>query len=147
MSDAATEGDISTVAPAPYVHPETAAFWEATAAGKLMLGRCTDCDAFIFYPRSWCPACGSGETELVEASGTATIYSYTINYKGEGPYAAVSPYVLAYVELEEGPRMMTNIVGAGNSAPKLAKTSLNVGTTQIMMTEMTIAETMMTALG
>ena len=97
-------------APVPSVNPETKPFWDATAEGRLALKRCTACQSVIWYPRAMCPECGSTDTEWFDASGRATVYSFTINYKGDGPYKA-APYVLAYVELEEGPRMMTNIVG------------------------------------
>lgn len=97
-------------APVPSVNPETKPFWDATAEGRFLLKRCTACRSVIWYPRAMCPECGSLETEWFEASGRGSVYSFTVNYKGDGPYRA-APYVLAYVELEEGPRMMTNIVG------------------------------------
>jgi uncharacterized OB-fold protein len=99
-------------APAPPVNPETRAFWEATQEGRLLLRRCRDCGAVIWYPRTMCPQCASLRTEWVEAAGRGHIYSYTVNHRGEGAYREAPPFVLAYVELEEGPRMMTNIVGA-----------------------------------
>jgi uncharacterized OB-fold protein len=97
-------------APAPAVNPETKPFWDATVEGRLVLRRCTDCGGVIWYPRAICPDCWSGNTEWFEASGRGTVYSYTVNHKGEGPYRDAGPYVLAYVELEEGPRIMTNIL-------------------------------------
>jgi uncharacterized OB-fold protein len=97
-------------APAPPVNPETKAFWDATAEGRLLLARCRRCQTVIWYPRAICPACSSTDTEWFEASGRGTVYSYTINHRGEGPYREASPFVLAYVELEEGPRVMTNLV-------------------------------------
>lgn len=97
-------------APAPSVNPETQPFWDATAEGRLLLKRCNACRSTIWYPRAMCPECGSTDTEWFEGSGRGTVYSCTVNYKGDGAYRA-APYVLAYVELEEGPRIMTNIVG------------------------------------
>jgi uncharacterized protein len=102
----------SLPAPAPAVNPETAEFWAATSAGRLLLKRCLDCGAVIWYPRVICPECASLRTEWFQAAGRGRIYSYTVNYRGEGAYQGQPPFVLAYVELEEGPRMMTNIVGA-----------------------------------
>lgn len=99
-------------APAPATNPETAQFWTATTEGRLLVKRCQDCDSLIWYPRAICPACSSLRTEWFEVSGRGSIYSYTVNYRGEGAYVAASPFVLAYVELDEGPRMMTNIVEA-----------------------------------
>ena len=100
-------------APAPVVEPDTKPFWEATAEGRLMLPRCQACDTVIWYPRSFCPACGSIGVSWFQASGRGTIYSFTVNRLGRADvaeYRGVGPFVLAYVELEEGPRIMTNIV-------------------------------------
>ncbi len=97
-------------APAPVVNPETKPFWDATTEGRLLLKRCTDCGAVIWYPRAICPECWSADTEWFPASGRGTVYSYTVNHKGEGPYRDAGPYVLAYVELDEGPRVMTNVI-------------------------------------
>ena len=99
-------------APAPDVNPETRAYWDATAQGRLLLKRCLDCGSVIWYPRAICPDCASLRTEWFEASGRGRVYSYTTNYRGQGAYSDAGPYVLAYVELDEGPRVMTNVVGA-----------------------------------
>jgi uncharacterized protein len=99
-------------APAPAVNPETKEFWAATANGRLLVKRCQDCDSLTWYPRAICPQCSSLHTEWLEASGRGSIYSYSVNHRGEGAYQGSPPFVLAYVELDEGPRMMTNIVEA-----------------------------------
>jgi uncharacterized OB-fold protein len=111
MPDATNEKPLPT--PAPLVEPDTKAFWEATAEGRLLLPRCQACETVIWYPRSYCPACGSIGVNWVEASGRGTIYSFTVNRLGRADvaeYRGLGPFVLAYVELEEGPRIMTNIV-------------------------------------
>ena len=105
----------SLPAPAPAVNPETREFWDATAQGRLLLRRCRDCGAVIWYPRAICPECASLNTEWFPAAGRGRIYSYTVNHRGEGAYTGLPPFVLAYVELDEGPRLMTNIVGADNA--------------------------------
>lgn len=100
-------------APAPFVQPEVKTFWDATAEGKLLLPKCTDCGTLIWFPRPFCPECASTSVEWIQASGRGTIYSFTVNRRGVADmpaYRAAGEYVLAYVELEEGPRMMTNIV-------------------------------------
>ena len=97
--------------PVPVINPETEPFWEATSAHKLMLPQCTLCRTVIWYPRAMCPDCGSTTVEWFEASGLGRIYTYTIIGRGEGPYRSIGAYVLAYVELEEGPRILTNIIG------------------------------------
>jgi uncharacterized protein len=97
-------------APAPNVNPETRPYWEATTRGQLILPRCRACTTVNWYPRTLCPACGSFDTEWINASGQGTIYTFTITRRGGGAYRDAAPYVLAYVELAEGPRMMTNII-------------------------------------
>jgi uncharacterized protein len=99
-------------APAPGTTVETRYFWDETARGRLMLRRCRGCNSVIWYPRAICPECSSNDTEWFSASGRGRVYSYTVNHLGEGDYAGIQPYVLAYVELDEGPRILTNIVGA-----------------------------------
>jgi uncharacterized OB-fold protein len=97
-------------APAPPVNAETKPYWDATVQGKLLLPRCTVCRIVIWYPRLFCPECGSRNVEWMEASGRGSIYSFTVNRRGTGDYQGISAYVLAYVELDEGPRVLTNIV-------------------------------------
>jgi uncharacterized OB-fold protein len=97
--------------PLPSPNPETAEFWAATGEGRLLLKRCLSCGTVIWYPRALCPACKSTETEWIAAAGTGSVYSFTVSRRGEGAYREAAPYVLAYVELDEGPRLMTNIVG------------------------------------
>jgi len=104
-----TEGQ-SLPAPAPAVNPETKEFWAATAQGQLLVRRCQDCAGLIWYPRAICPECASLRTEWLQVSGRGHVYSYTVNNRGEGAYHGLPPFVLAYVELDEGPRIMTNIV-------------------------------------
>jgi uncharacterized OB-fold protein len=89
---------------APPVNPETQAFWDATAQGKLLYKKCAACGEPHFYPRPHCPFCFSDKVEWQEASGRGTIYTYSVMRRASVPYA------IAYVELVEGPRMMTNIV-------------------------------------
>lgn len=94
----------------PTPTPETAHFWDGCKAGELRLQRCKACAETYFPPRPFCPACGAREVEVVKASGKAALWSYVINHRPRrdmGP----DPYAIAVVALEEGPRMMTNIVG------------------------------------
>ena len=89
---------------------ETAPFWDACAESRLVLPRCTACSELIWYPRQFCPFCGSLTVDWVEVSGRGTVYSFTIIRRGAGAYKEAAPYVVAYVELAEGPRLLTNIV-------------------------------------
>ena len=103
----------SLPAQAPRINPETKPFWDATLQGKLLLPRCRRCQTFIWYPKTLCSPCGSMEVDWVESAGTGTVYTFTIMRatRGAGPFGPAVPYVIAYVELDEGPRVMTNIVG------------------------------------
>jgi len=94
----------------PKPTPETAHFWEGTKAGELRLQRCTACAHVYFPPRPFCPTCASRDVEVFAASGRATLYSYVIHHRPAPGFDP--PYAIAVVELEEGPRMMTNIVDA-----------------------------------
>lgn len=97
--------------PVPKPTPDTRPFWDGTAAGELRVQRCQACRRHYFYPRPSCPHCGSRDVEWVTASGRATLYSYVINHRPAPGFEADGPYAIAVVELEEGVRMMTNIVG------------------------------------
>ena len=93
----------------PIPTPETQHFWDGTKAGELRLQRCDACDHVYFPPRPFCPACASRKVSVFPASGKATLYSYVINHRPPAP-GFTPPYAIAVVTLEEGPRMMTNIV-------------------------------------
>ena len=111
-------------APAPFVNPEVKAFWDATAEGRLVLAKCLECQTIIWYPRPFCPECSSVRIEWVPASGKGTIYSFTVNRRGTADlreYRDAGTYVLAYVELAEGPRVMTNIVDVDPNTVKIGQ--------------------------
>jgi uncharacterized OB-fold protein len=93
--------------------PETQPFWDACLEHKLMLQRCLDCDGHpaYFYPRPFCPRCLSSNVEWFEASGRGKLHTYVIAHRGAQGFDDVVPYAIAVIELEEGPRMMSNIVG------------------------------------
>ena len=105
--------------PVPEPTPDTQPFWDGCARGELMLQRCRTCGEPYFYPRPVCPACGSTDVEWFIASGLATLYSYVINHRPARGFEADAPYAIAVVELAEGPRMMTNIVGVPNTPEDL----------------------------
>ena len=94
--------------PRPKPTPETQHFWDGTQEGELRLQRCRDCAASYFPPRPFCPHCSSQNIEVFVASGRARLYSYVISHRPAPGFEA--PYAIAVVELEEGPRMMTNLV-------------------------------------
>ncbi|MDA3040390.1 MAG: Zn-ribbon domain-containing OB-fold protein [Actinomycetota bacterium] len=96
--------------PNPPVTADSLPFWEGATDDRLVLPRCNGCAEVIWYPRHFCPRCGSADVSWFEASGQGSIYSFTVVERGQGRWAEHSPYVLAYVELAEGPRVLTNII-------------------------------------
>ena len=94
--------------PLPEPTPETAHFWAGTRAGELRLQRCDGCSHVYFPPRPFCPSCGSRSVKVFAASGRARLHSYVINQRSAPGFEA--PYAIAVVELDEGPRMMSNVV-------------------------------------
>src|SRR5450432_2236450 len=89
----------------PTVNEETEKFWKAAEDGKLLYGFCLACNEPHYFPRTFCPFCFSERVEWREASGKATVYSYSTMFR-----TPTDPYTIAYVELAEGPRILTNIV-------------------------------------
>ena len=100
--------------PPAAVSPDNAEHFQALEEGKLLLPRCDRCSTVFWYPRHHCPVCGAHAVSWVTASGRGTIYSFTVVRKGPGPYADVGPYVLAYVELDDGVRVLSNITGVAD---------------------------------
>lgn len=98
--------------PAPRADADSLPYWEAARQNKLLLQRCGDCGAVRYYPRRLCPQCWSERVEWVEASGRGTVHSFSIVHRAPSPaFQARTPYVIALIDLAEGPRMMANIVG------------------------------------
>jgi uncharacterized protein len=97
--------------PRPVPDADTAPYWEAAAQGRLVVQRCRSCDHAQLYGRYHCTACG-GPVAWDEASGRGTVYSFTIiRQQFSRSFRHLLPYVVALVDLEEGPRIMTNVVG------------------------------------
>jgi len=97
--------------PAPFPDHDSAPYWAAAHEGRLVVQRCTRCGAHQLYPRDRCISC-RGPVEWVDASGRGTVYSFTvIRQNHQRPFRDQIPYVVALVDLEEGPRVMTNVVG------------------------------------
>lgn len=91
--------------PAPKVLPETLPYWQAADEGQLLVKRCTACGAHHHYPRDICPFCLSDATEWTIAAGTGTLYSFSTMGQGD------AAYTIACVTLDEGPTMLSNVVG------------------------------------
>jgi uncharacterized OB-fold protein len=106
--------------PLPRIDEESKGFWEACQRHELYVQQCGACAARRYYPRALCPACLSDDTRWVLSSGKGTVYTYTVTYQNQSPgFRDELPYVLAYVELEDGVRMLTNIVGCAPEAVRI----------------------------
>ena len=97
--------------PTPNVNPETAPYWRAASEGRLLLGECSDpeCGLVFHDPRARCPDC-LAEADLVEASGEGEVYTYSVAERMEGWPETDLPLCVGYVELAEGPRLLTAFV-------------------------------------
>lgn len=104
--NSATTGTTPDNDPFVAAYPEVREFWSAAAEGRLLVRTCGDCRKAHWYPRAICPLCGSANTRWQPASGIGTLYAFSPARR------ANPPYTLAYVTLEEGPTLMTNVVGA-----------------------------------
>jgi len=101
--------------PLPEITPVNAPFWEAAKAGRLVMQKWADCGSWIFCPRPVCVECNSERLEWIEVSGRGKIFSFTVIREVVGSalrgFAPDIPYVTAWIDLEEGPRICSNIVG------------------------------------
>lgn len=94
---------------------DTQAFWQATKEQRLTYQRCAACNGVVFYPRSHCTHCLSDKLTLQTASGRGTVYSYSVVRQSYHPFfRALVPYAVAWIDLEEGPRMLSNVVGVND---------------------------------
>ena len=95
----------------PTPDASTQPWWDAARDGRLLIKRCAACKRAHFYPRPFCPFCWSDRVEWEEASGQATLYTWSVVFQNDlPPFPERVPYVAAVVDLAEGPRMMTNVV-------------------------------------
>ena len=95
----------------PTIEEETQPYWDAAREGRFLIARCRSCGKPHHYPRPFCPFCWSEDVVHEEASGRATLYTYSTVYVNDlPPFKERIPYVAAVVDLDEGPRVATNIV-------------------------------------
>lgn len=99
-----------TAKPVPQPTPNTAPYFEYAARGELRVPRCRACGLAFMYPRTACPACASEDLEWLLCSGRGRLHTYLINTRPAPGFEEDAPYAIAVVELEEGPRLMSNIV-------------------------------------
>jgi hypothetical protein len=115
MSDTTAAEKTATEAPKPKrfeppISEEAAPFWEGTRERKLLLPWCTACPQPIWFPRAICPRCSGSDIEWREASGRGFVYALTVEHTAQ-TRALAAPYVVALVELDEGVRFLSNVVG------------------------------------
>ncbi|MEU5215419.1 Zn-ribbon domain-containing OB-fold protein [Streptomyces sp. NPDC020807] len=101
----------ATTAATPDIDAFTRPYWDAAAEGRLLLRHCAACDRPHHYPREFCPHCWSEDVDWRQASGRATLYTWSVVHRNDlPPFGERVPYVAAVVDLAEGPRMMTQLV-------------------------------------
>ncbi|MFE4855621.1 Zn-ribbon domain-containing OB-fold protein [Streptomyces sp. NPDC056670] len=94
----------------------TRPYWDAAAEGRLLIRHCAACDRAHHYPREFCPYCWSEDVRWRPASGRATLYTWSVVHRNDlPPFGDRVPYVAAVVDLDEGPRMMTEVVGCAEA--------------------------------
>ncbi len=94
----------------PQPTPETQEFWDGLKRHELRVQQCQDCNQHYLYPRPFCPSCWSRNVEWTTVSGTGKLETYVINHRPARGFQDEAPYVIAVVTLDEGPRLMTNLV-------------------------------------
>jgi uncharacterized OB-fold protein len=97
--------------PIPKPTPESRPFWEAAKQHRLLVQQCESCSLTFFYPRPMCPGCFSDRIKWIESRGRGRLHTFTINYNPPRNYPVKEPYVIGIVELDEGARLMSNIIG------------------------------------
>ena len=91
---------------------DTQAFWLATKEKRLIYQQCADCGAVVFYPRRRCSSCLGANLEWKESAGEGTVYTYSIVRQSYHPFfRSMAPYAVAWIDLDEGPRLVSNVVG------------------------------------
>ena len=104
----------------PIPTPVTAPFWDALHAGELRLQRCAKCAAFQYPPETFCYVCGSTDLEWRKTSGRGTVYSFiTVHQRYHAAFAEELPYNVSIVQLDEGPRLVSNVIDIGPEAVEI----------------------------
>ena len=96
--------------PRPVVDPQTQPYWDAAERGELVVPHCTACEQPFWYPRGFCPRCGGDALDWRPSAGTGELYSFSVVRRAAEPWGAHTPFVLAYVTLDEGVTVQGNVV-------------------------------------
>lgn len=108
--------------PLPLPTTDSEPYWRGALHDELLLQKCVTCSNYRFFPRHLCPFCGSVDFEWQAAAGTGTVYAVTVVHRAPSKsFIADCPYVVALIELDEGPRMMSNVVGSPPEAVKIGQ--------------------------
>ena len=99
-----------SIKPLPEISEIARPFWDAVQLGELKIQQCADCHAWVFYPSLWCTHCYSSNLTWTRCTGLGEVYSFSVVHYPPYESHADVPYVLAIIELDEGPRMMTNVL-------------------------------------
>jgi uncharacterized protein len=98
--------------PVPVANADSLPYWNAARERRLLIRKCSACESLHFMPRHLCPVCWSDNLEWVESKGSGSVHSFTIIRRAPiAAFNAHAPYVVALIELDEGPRMVANILG------------------------------------
>ena len=113
--------------PLPRPYQDTEAYWDAAREKRLLLQQCKECGKHQFYPRGVCSHCLGSALDWVESRGRGQVHTFTVCHRAPHPgFAGQLPFVIAVIELDEGVRMMTNIVGCD---PKTVRIDMPVKVT------------------
>ncbi len=106
--------------PLPEITAESRPFWDAAARHEFMIQRCAACGTVQFYPRGVCAACWSDTLQWKSSPGRGRVYTFTVTHRTQARgFRDEVPYVLAWIELEEGVQVMSNIVGVDPAAVRI----------------------------
>jgi uncharacterized protein len=112
--------------PLPVPDPVTKPFWDSLKAKAIQLQRCGGCSQVIFYPRPLCPSCGADDLTWTPVSGRGVVHAFTIPHRHPSPaFRESTPFVVALIELEEGAKMLTNLVDV-DPTPEAVKIGMAV---------------------
>ena len=104
---------LSVPLPVPEPNADSRPYWNAAREGRLLIRECRSCGTRHFMPRSACPHCWSDQLDWLESAGVGTVQSFSVVHRAPTPdFGAHTPYVIALVDLDEGPRMFANLLGA-----------------------------------
>ncbi len=100
---------------------DTGEFWRKTSRHELAYPQCADCAGIVFYPRQHCPQCGSSSLNWQLASGTGSIYSFSVVRQSYHPFFRTqAPYAVAWIDLDEGVRLLSNVIGVEDPGSQLS---------------------------